>query len=208
MRYFVVLVAAIALASGVAIADIAGSKHDLRGDTDSNDVQTDELCVVCHTPHNSVVAVPLWNHSRSAVGQGGYSYYTSTTLTPGLNQDASSGITGLCMSCHDGTVGLGQLVNNPESTTGTPGDVGTTMVGAGVLGTDLTNDHPIGFDYSLSTAADSDFNAAPTVAEVQLFGVDGNVECASCHDPHDTTYPPFLVTSNTASAICTACHTK
>ena len=39
------------------------------------------------------------------------------------------------------------------------------------------------------------------------------VECGSCHDPHNSdnaggTQVSFLRTSNTASAVCTACHTK
>jgi predicted CXXCH cytochrome family protein len=34
------------------------------------------------------------------------------------------------------------------------------------------------------------------------------VECASCHDPHNTVTTAFLRVENTASAVCTACHTK
>ena len=43
-------------------------------------------------------------------------------------------------------------------------------------------------------------------SEVPLFG--GKVQCASCHDPHDATYTPFLVVDNTGSALCRKCHTK
>lgn len=34
------------------------------------------------------------------------------------------------------------------------------------------------------------------------------VECASCHDPHNTTNGTFLRTSNANSGLCLACHTK
>jgi len=34
------------------------------------------------------------------------------------------------------------------------------------------------------------------------------VECASCHDPHTAANPTFLRISNTASAVCLACHVK
>ena len=34
------------------------------------------------------------------------------------------------------------------------------------------------------------------------------VECASCHDPHTSTNPTFLRTSNASSAVCLACHDK
>lgn len=34
------------------------------------------------------------------------------------------------------------------------------------------------------------------------------VECASCHDPHNSTTNTFLRVSNDASAVCLACHVK
>jgi len=34
------------------------------------------------------------------------------------------------------------------------------------------------------------------------------VECATCHDPHKTTYTSFLRRANTASGLCLACHVK
>ena len=34
------------------------------------------------------------------------------------------------------------------------------------------------------------------------------VECASCHDPHNSTTDTFLRISNTGSAVCLACHDK
>lgn len=35
-----------------------------------------------------------------------------------------------------------------------------------------------------------------------------SVECASCHDPHETTYGTFLRMSNSGSGLCLACHVK
>jgi predicted CXXCH cytochrome family protein len=35
------------------------------------------------------------------------------------------------------------------------------------------------------------------------------VECATCHNPHDqTTFGKFLRFDNAASALCTTCHNK
>jgi predicted CXXCH cytochrome family protein len=34
------------------------------------------------------------------------------------------------------------------------------------------------------------------------------VECASCHDPHESTNDTFLRMNNTGSAVCLACHDK
>jgi len=36
----------------------------------------------------------------------------------------------------------------------------------------------------------------------------GNIECVSCHDPHDNTFSPFLAADNTDSALCVHCHVK
>ncbi len=35
-----------------------------------------------------------------------------------------------------------------------------------------------------------------------------SVECASCHEPHNPVNGTFLRTTNAASALCTACHSK
>jgi predicted CXXCH cytochrome family protein len=34
------------------------------------------------------------------------------------------------------------------------------------------------------------------------------VECASCHDVHDSGFPSLLVMDNAASALCLTCHDK
>ena len=80
----------------------------------------------------------------------------------------------------------------------------------GNLGTDLSNEHPIGLLY----AADTALNATTTtftggnsdsIAEV-LFG--GNVECASCHDVHGQGESSLLRDSMSGSSLCLTCHNK
>ena len=34
------------------------------------------------------------------------------------------------------------------------------------------------------------------------------VECGSCHNPHNTSFPPFLRVSNSGSNLCKTCHIK
>lgn len=97
-------------------------------------------------------------------------------------------------------------------------------------GTSLTDDHPISFSYydaSLPTNNDKLHPADNGINDprknglgVRFFGsgaVPGGqrMECSTCHDPHidysatgDSAYAPFLVMSNTASALCLACHIK
>ncbi len=88
---------------------------------------------------------------------------------------------------------------------------------------DLSDDHPISFSYDLVLQeneyqpAGSKFGTLRTQAIAEAAGVrffsGSNVECSSCHDPHvdyitDTAYAPFLITPNTGSALCLACHDK
>ena len=102
MKRLLIIAAALTLVGGTAVAGVAGTGHDLTGGGTFNS-GSDELCVHCHTPHNSTIAVPLWNHTLSSATN--YTYYTSDTLDlGGTDQDASLGITAMYMSCHDGTV--------------------------------------------------------------------------------------------------------
>ena len=200
-RLLLILMVAFALTTSLAAqkAGVLGTGHDLR--TNGN---TGDVCITCHTPHNanptSGTAL-LWVRS---VRTTGYSVYDGT-----LNTDFAGGtvsLTGgnqvslLCLSCHDGAAALnvtwdGKTLANYETGIGT---------GGANLGTDLRNDHPIGFTYATSaTAKAADYNATPT-GNVKLQA--GRVECASCHQVHNDTYQPFLRQSNDASALCLACH--
>lgn len=89
---------------------------------------------------------------------------------------------------------------------------------------DLTDDHPISFSYTDVQSAEGELHSVFDAAAsgVRFFGPNARVECSSCHDPHvnyDTTIPdpdpaadelyrPFLITPNTGSELCLACHDK
>lgn len=206
MKRTLLILAALAIIAAPAFGQVAGTAHDLSA-AEANG----EVCVFCHTPHNAVPDVPLWNHDLSAVTT--YQVYTSPTLdsTPlDFAGPGNTNVSNLCMSCHDGTVGLGSLVNPGPG--GVPTNSATTIGAVPAnLGTDLTNDHPVAFTYDAAlVAADGELVDPTTLTgAVRLFGVGGDqVECASCHDPHNNTNQPFLVTSNTGSALCTTCHIK
>jgi hypothetical protein len=102
--------------------------------------------------------------------------------------------------------------------------------GFGTLGhsKNLSDDHPISFSYALAYNDTDNTGKLRSVADAKTSGLrffgpntdtaDGNrVECSSCHDPHvnyeptnggDAAYTPFLVMSNTGSALCLGCHIK
>ena len=185
-------------AAGALAGGIAGSAHDLTSKAGSS---TDETCVFCHTPHNnagSSAGAPMWNRNAPA---GPFTAYDSVTL----DADASAGPQGVslaCLSCHDGITAFDALI--------VQGGITATghMTGSAVIGTDLTNDHPISIQYGLPPA---DFTAAVSgkVGVLPLYGASTDqVECATCHNPHDTTNNPFLRVANSGSALCLTCHLK
>lgn len=196
-----VCAAALLLMSGTAGAQIAGTAHDLGGDNPNDNL---EICVYCHTPHNSNTGIvaPLWNRTTPA---GPYTMYSSPTLDMTI-AGAPQGVSLACLSCHDGTLALDALVNFPPGMTSVLG----TIPAAGNLTTDLSNDHPISITYD--STQDPDFVAAAggTVGgTMQLFGPGADqVECGTCHSVHDDTNNPFLRVSNSASAVCLTCHIK
>ncbi len=199
---FLVLTFLVAL-SGTGFAQgIGGTDHDFSGQGWSSG----QICAVCHTPHNSDVSVadaPLWNHEVTAAT---FTPYSSTTLDATVG--APDGISKLCLSCHDGTVAL----DNFGGTTG-----GTNFVtGDQLIGTDLSDDHPVSltYDAALATADAELFNPTSTnsglggtISADMLFGA--KLECGSCHDVHNGAgVGKFLRKSNAGSALCMTCHDK
>ena len=221
-----VMGAVLAVAGTAAWAgSIAGSKHDFSTLSWSGG----QICVACHTPHGgntTVTDAPLWNHTNSTAT---YTLYSSATMNAGaLTQP--SGVSKLCLSCHDGTVALDSF----GGAAGTPSNVmtGSEAVAAAAQGS-LANDHPIGFVYdtALATADGALYDPATrsvtvgaggsrsktgSVASLMLFN--GRLECASCHDVHNTFTAndgavstggyPLLRVSKSASTICLTCHNK
>jgi predicted CXXCH cytochrome family protein len=123
----------------------------------------------------------------------------------------------ICLSCHDGTIAVNSLNNVPgpggAGTYGTPGGAGLDGVGRlsssshAYVGTDLSDDHPVGITYDST----QDTNFQPKTGNGQSYPdkllSDGlYVECTSCHNPHDDTYSDFLIESNASSALCLRCH--
>jgi len=160
-----------------------------------------QVCIFCHTPHDSSGEAPLWNRYASA---STYVTYMSSTVLASPGQP--SGASKLCLSCHDGTVALG-MVRSRASEIPLFGS-GTMPAGSSRLGADLSDDHPVSFafDQALSAQKGELVNPSLLTGAVKLDRA-GNLQCTSCHDPHDNRYGKFLVVQNSSSALCTACHT-
>ena len=183
------------------------NKHNLSSTGPGATHDTTQVCVFCHTPHQpaGTTQEPLWN--KAATGEASYGVYGSTTMDSTPLEVVGAGVAStLCMSCHDGTVAVGNMINGPTVTL-TPGgnvDASGFITGDPNVGSDLTNDHPVNMIYADAIDILADWNDPPSTAV--LFG--GTVQCASCHDVHDDANIPFLVMANTNSALCTDCHVK
>ncbi|MCC6544404.1 MAG: hypothetical protein IT392_07880 [Nitrospirae bacterium] len=165
------------------LEDIRNTKHNLSSVPPSGiernvyTEQTTEVCIFCHTPHGSdaeattTLSAPLWNRNLSAARYILYDQIWSTSfeayeVSP-PKPNAPTGYSRLCLSCHDGTIAMGTVVNPPGSGIFFPsfdmiyptgqasaGGAGTMPVGSGVstgdtrvIGTNLQNDHPVSFVY-------------------------------------------------------------
>ena len=185
----------------LSFGQIGGSAHDFSGAAWNTG---GEICQPCHTPHNAIdiSGAPLWNHASTSAT---FTVYTSGTMnaTPGQPLGTSK----MCLSCHDGTVALDSF----------NGETGTNFIsGTGSLGTDLSNDHPISFAYTTTLASTdgelydpstANSGLGSTIAADMLFG--DQMECASCHDVHNSTNHDFLLLkANGGSALCLTCHDK
>jgi predicted CXXCH cytochrome family protein len=79
--------------------------------------------------------------------------------------------------------------------------------GKGLQGTDLGDDHPISFQYSSDLAAQNGEIALPGTIHSDLqLDRNGELQCTTCHDAHDSPYEKLLVLPNIRSQLCIACH--
>ncbi len=157
----------------------------------------------------------------------------------------------LCLSCHDGTVALNVYGSTqmsdatwdaaqgkrviPSGSKGiadynTPQPAGGAYLMAGsqyniggvnMTTVDLSNHHPIGFDYDKVWQADDEIANPNTefgymtgsLTGVKIADVlyNGKMECVTCHDVHNSTAnmgEKFLWVSNQDSNFCCTCHLK
>ena len=199
---------------------IVNSKHDMSSTSTSATIKAAteaEICKFCHIPHSASTAVqaPLWNRIQPTNAWTMYNSAYLTAISYTL-PSAPSERTKLCLSCHDGTIAIGNLVRKGPVTMA---NNVTTMptAQAGYLGTNLTDDHPVSIKYDTTVTGANLQNPGPgtypTVSglNIKLYSVSGvkYVECTSCHEPHNNANSKFLVASfysGNVANFCTACH--
>lgn len=175
-------------------AAIQGSKHDLGANGVT--MPDGQLCIACHTPHGAKDSsdAPLWNHTLTTASYTLYDSSTSATLDAVTSQP--TGVSKLCLSCHDGTVAIDAFGSNAGS---------TMIAAAGDLGTDLSKSHPVSFTFDAALIAKDGELKAPPAGWVN----GGKFECSSCHDVHNkNNINKMLHVANASSALCLSCHVK
>jgi len=170
------------LTAGGAFASVAGSivntRHNMgsggQGPNTASADDTAEICIFCHTPHggDTGAPVPLWNKQLTTATFTVYDQLGTSTLDAAVGDVGSVSLA--CLTCHDGTQAIDNIINAPGSGgyDATGGGVAgltwnwnstdLTLNGDGQLvnsvdlvggtniwaiGTDLTNDHPISVQY-------------------------------------------------------------
>jgi len=184
----------------LAFSGISGSSHDFS----SAIWACGKICAPCHTSHNGIktTAAPLWSRNMRNVT---YRVYSSDSMVADVEQP--SGVSKLCLSCHDGITALDSFGKNRGS---------VSIKGKGNLGIDLGTHHPVSFVYNSALAAVNKGLKDPVVSSSGLGGTIARdllskqrVECTSCHDVHNEKGDLLSITNSAGSTgLCLVCHTK
>lgn len=190
------------------VDSVEGSGHDLsiHGPGPVKSTNESRVCLFCHASHIDDPNPPkaLWNQKLSTITS--YAQYTSSTYKQTNNPISTR--SKLCLSCHDGTVAIGQNYSNYGGTIPVQG----ALAKSDNLGSDLSGDHPFGF--SMPAVDDGEISLSlvaspPSVSDRAVRLYNNKIECVTCHDPHKPNFDSvqqFLVRSNVNGALCTACH--
>lgn len=180
------------------------------------------LCVFCHIQHRfgaaggdpTVKTRLLWNHrlSSQTFNWGDVSQTVGGTQLP-ADVNTTIGVSKLCLSCHDGTVSVGDLYRGQYTDVWTGSHINAngfmqSNARIGQNSGDLTGNHPVAIPYPYNNSP-STYNGITTGSGVTMTDFIGNpvnvklftdvggdfvqgatagstgIECASCHDPHN-----------------------
>jgi predicted CXXCH cytochrome family protein len=163
-----------------------------------------DSCAYCHAPHSGLNR-GLWNQKLTTQN---YTVYTSDTEKNRGRQPILGADSNQCLSCHDGTVAVGNTVAYGQVT------MRGSMYPADVFGSNMQPSHPFSLALPLKDNIDlvasltASGHTADTTGAIRL--IKGNVECTSCHTPHvqarDLVSQNFLVKESSSGKMCLACH--
>lgn len=192
-----------------------------------------KICIFCHTPHSASKQGALWNRKDPTELKTFPLYDSNSLLIKGIPAaqynsptDYPNGASKLCLSCHDGVIGIGTLLDREITMNRTMDEAKVPSDNLALDFNpviDLSQTHPISFVYS------ADVNAAIVAEGRDNFKIPNpdlrdsqeRVQCTSCHNPHDDRgeysdvtgdpVPPFwrIVSATPANSyddLCKHCH--
>ena len=209
MKKALALIAAAALmaTAGTAMAkSIEQSKHNVSNiapaGTPTRTVKAGvggtQICIYCHTPHNSSVnGGPIWNRNQGNFTPDVYRLYSGVGMSNISNKTGftSDSMSLFCMSCHDGSaMGGNMLVNTPTALptnesaalaaftggigtnskanlTRTNATGGSTDANAGA--TLLKTTHPVNFAMTVGGGDLAPLSASPVNGAFEILGLKG-----------------------------------
>lgn len=159
------------------------------------------LCTFCHTPHKALSTPLLWNHTLSGnTFSWDVTKTTAGTTFPSIAGGTYKGPTAKCLSCHDGSVAVGDVAWYRESARAGTAALSTFKMGD-LIGTDTSDqfqvgaggamkgNHPVAMPYPFGNAANvyngsttgsaavlTEWQANPATslsAHIRLFNDDG-----------------------------------
>lgn len=218
----ILLLASTTLFSAPPPTGIVGTAHDLSSTGLNKVTVATNVCIFCHATHTSASSaqqlIPSWNRTTTSTTFQMYNSSVSQTLKGSVdNQPTGPSLS--CLSCHDGTVAMGSVLNAPvgggqnvyTSIAGGVSNASGRMTGANVVGPNLTGDHPVSITYQDNL--NSGLKVATTLTGVKLYPSNttgSKVHCSSCHDVHNYgtvgANAPFLRVTLANSALCVSCH--
>lgn len=168
-------------------AGMLASAHDFTQSGDPT-LPSVGLCTFCHTPHKATSTLLLWNHTYSAnTFAWDVAATTAGTALPSFTGSSYSGPSAKCLSCHDGSVAVGDVGwFSGASHIGTtaslnPSKITTVAYQVGKFGK-MIGTHPVAVPYPLSGApnvyngsttgarlATNDFVPDPTGNNIRLY---------------------------------------
>ncbi|MBI3375182.1 MAG: hypothetical protein HY017_25970 [Betaproteobacteria bacterium] len=158
-------------APGDAGTGIAATAHDFTSNGVNGSTAVG-LCTYCHTPHKAITSQLLWNHTLSTnTFSWDVAKTTAGTTFPSFVGNTYKGPTAKCLSCHDGSVAIGDIAwfkegshgGSDQLSTKTMNDVDPNfVVGAtGGVGGAMKGNHPVAMPYPFGNAA-STYNGTTT----------------------------------------------
>ncbi len=200
---------ALVLAAPAAADDgVTRTRHNLSvsGPGAVRSTRETQVCAFCHVPHGGGT---LGSNRPASVaryipyGTGPFRASSDDARKGEAGEGTPSGGSRVCLSCHDGTVAIGQTMRGRIDVLGT--GVGGQLKSKSAIGTDLRSSHPISVGPRPSPKL-----RLPPVGDAVKLDKRGRVQCTSCHDPHRNDGDPergkFLVKPSRSSELCLTCH--